>query len=247
MKSIESMRITALILAFFVPLHCIPVSAQDNKLPAADQVIDQFLDALGSQTHTTTTISGEFSGPLDGEIQVLYKNSKIRFDMNFESFGIISQGFDGSEWWKTEPGSNERRSLRDNELANAKKLILLTQQFFTWRDFDGEIDVVAETTFSAKPAYHLRFSYRNGGTVDRYFDKSSRMLLGSNSEINGIENTMSFDFQEIDGIKCISKITNEQGRIAPDAEDAVRYEIKFTKFEFNKEIEDSKFAGPPGD
>lgn len=237
-------------------LACNVALAQEEAQATADQVLAKFVDALGGELtllgNDNATIRGTLKGSvyaddgevmveIDGSIKLLYKSEKFFVEMDSETAGISSQGFDGVTWWCKSVPTSDRRTASREERIWTQSLLFCSQQAVHWSAMSPKTTALKDETFAGKEAHDLVRDLGGEDRVHHYFDKSSGLLIGSKSEWDGQNFTSLYEFQEVDGIMCVNEI-----KMTGDSEGGIQFEyhFDFLEFDFDSNINDQAVAGP---
>jgi hypothetical protein len=220
-----------------------PQAAAAN-LPAADQILDRYVSALGGkaaiQKITTRVSKGTFElEQMPGEATtVVYQKApnKIYSDTESSSMGTFKRGFDGEKGWQDSPQTG-LTDVTGPQLADLKR----------GADFYGDIDlkelypkmtVKGKESVDGHDAYVIDAVSKDGSPETWYFDADSGLKIRNISQAEGpngpvqVDTTIG-DYRDVDGVKVPFMIHQSFGEFA--------FTIKFTDVKQNVPIDDAKF------
>lgn len=185
-------------------------------LPTARQVIDAYVKAIGGREALTARKSVKSTATLevpaagikaDIESSTMAPN-KMLVKTTMPGLGELMQGFDGTTAWAIDPMQGAR-VLAGPELEQMKSQADFLSEL---RDPAGftSMDVVADTTFEGRPAYKLRLVRKTGEEVREFYDKETKLLLGTQNTVQTgmgpIEaTTIRQDYKQMGGLLVPSK------------------------------------------
>ena len=191
-------------------------AATTAALPSARAVIDAYVKAIGGRgalearksVKSTATLEVPAAGlKADIESSSMAPN-KMVMKTTMPGLGELMQGYDGTTAWAIDPMQGAR-VLTGPELEQMK-----TQADFLseLRDPAGytSMDVVADTTFESRPAYKLRLVRKSGEEVREFYDKESKLLLGTQTTVQTgmgpVEaTTIRQDYKQLGGLLVPTK------------------------------------------
>jgi len=159
--------------------------ATTEKLPAARDIMDRHLKAIGgrealmskSSAHATGTVEIPGSG-MKGTLELFQaKPNSTLTRISLPGFGDLQEGFNGAIGWTISPMTGPL--LLQGKQLEEKKLD---------SDFYGEaqpekryasMTVVEKTTFEGRPCYKVRLVTKNGGEDFQFFDVETGLKAGS--------------------------------------------------------------------
>ncbi len=246
------MQLTSLLLGiclFSTVVACPPPSAwQEDKLPAASELIDRFIAALGSEMKISgieqVRIKARYTNPSSettGQFELLYHTGKVLYRERTPEGGEVKWGFDGQSWWQQMGRTEEIVPMNDEQQAIASQSLFFTPRFLSWRDFDGTVEVVESPPFRGTDVWRLKFTDTNGYEVERMFDRDSGMLVASHTKTGAIEFVVVYEFEQRGDVMWLSKLVNEM--TVEDSGKPHVTEVEFTEFDFDSELDESEFLG----
>jgi hypothetical protein len=160
-------------------------SAQPAELPAAREVLDRHLKAIGgseailarSSSHAVGTIEVPASG-LKGTIELFQaKPNRSLMRTSVAGLGDIQEGFNGTIGWMISPITGPLL-LQGKQLEQRK----LDSDFYS--DIKPEsryesVTVVEKTVFEGRPCYKIRLAHKGGGEDFQFYDADTGLRSGS--------------------------------------------------------------------
>lgn len=204
MQSIRRISLAAFTLAAFA----MPAAAQD--LPAAQQVIDRYVEAIGGRDRVLAIQSRRLTYEISAGGQTigmvgLQRRPNLGVVTMSTGMGDIRSGFDGQTGWVISPMGPQ---LMEGPAAEEVRI----RSAF---DADMLFDVfqTRETTeraeFAGKACWKVRMVTAAGTEAFRCFDVETGLLVALETTQNGVPVTAIYDqFREFDGIKYPSRFTS---------------------------------------
>ena len=192
--------------------------ASSAQLPAARQVIDRYIKAIGGREammkHQSRHVKSTLEIPAAG-VRAEVESFQARPDKQLEKtnipgMGEVMEGYDGTVAWSVNPVQGPR-------LLEGKEL---EQRRYT-SDFNGSlhegpsiksIETVEMTDFDGKKAYKVKVTRPNGDESFEFFDVESRLLIGAISSQDSpmgktTVTSVASEYKEFDGIRIPTKLT----------------------------------------
>ncbi|MGI9515625.1 MAG: hypothetical protein ACR2NP_01150 [Pirellulaceae bacterium] len=218
--------------------------AQDEKLPSADTVLQDYIDALGGEMLISSLesiqINGKFSGPSSGEMKFYYDKGKARvnFYVGDDQSQQIAYWFDGEVVWHR--NGNVVELLEGAAADNSLESTVSPTIALYWAEYPGTVRVVDRVNIDDVEAIHLQFTSEHGTVFDRYFGVESRLLIKSVFHDTQQERTItnSYEYQTVDGIKFISK--KKQHHVPGD----FIFDYTYDDVDINSDVDASNFERP---
>ena len=243
--------ISALHIALWLPIVAFAQKNHDKeKRPAAKEVIEKFVDALGGEMMLKSMKTFQIKGKVRGGTR------ESSFDFCYSDGKYSAKIFYGDELW-TEAGNDgeyswQRRGERGQKMKQpliydlsielfgpAALAILLAENI-------DRLEVVGKEDIDEKPAWKLRSESPEGMEIYRFFDVESGLLVKSELT-NGEQSTENFfEYQETDiaNVKIIGKCRSVAS--TPSGGKVERVLLVVESFETEPTIEESRFALPEG-
>ena len=230
-------------------------ACQDSSDPTAEQVLDQYANAIGgsdARAKLKTRISkGDVSfefGPQSIEATFsIYQHApdRSRIEIELSSLGTVVSGFDGKQGWTVggQGGDQLFDKARNENAAVTANFFGLAQwrNVFSRAEFQGKVDVdgtamykVACFTASGKK-YVYFFNQQTGLLVKSINPNSAPQVPADEIEIH------LSDYREFDGVKY--PMTVKQIVRNVNGGDLVQ-SYQYKSVEHGAEIDPSKFAVP---
>lgn len=206
-----------------VGAHCllalifsVPASAQD-KLPAAREIIDRYVQASGGREamsrHSSRRAVGKINMPaqgVEGDVEILAARPDLmRLRMTIAGVGEIQSGYNGKVAWSLNPltgpmlmqGKSHEQAKAD---ADFDSLLHLDTQYKT-------LETLEKTTFEGRPAYKVRAVRATGDEDLEYYDVENGLMLGAEvtreSPMGSVKAThIETDYKDFDGLKIATRI-----------------------------------------
>lgn len=199
-----------------------PLDAQ--ALPAARQVIDEYVQAIGGEDAIRSANHRHFRGrmsmpaagmTMDMEMWQARPN-KMLMVMSIPGLGEIRQGYDGQVAWSTNPMQGPR-IIEGAELA----------QTLRQADFDANLrfehlfptmETVALDSAQGRSCWRVRMVAENGDEAFGCFDRETDLLLSLTStvesEMGTIESVVEFhDYRQFGAVKMPARtVMNTMGQ-----------------------------------
>ena len=241
--------LSAIAMSFVMPTNTDGAPIPQD-IPDAKTVIEKHIKALGGRaklesvktafTSAAAVIAGP-NGDMNAEVEVFQGQKKFLVETNISVAGNtmeIKQGSNGEVVWVQQP----MLGYQVVEGADAAAAIETYGSVFpalTWNKYKGEIKNEGIEKVGDNECYKLVFKPKEGHKVTRFFDTTSSQIIKVETKQPGTKSDISYvltDFKTIDGVVVPHKqVTNmAQGEM----------ELVTKKVEFNKSIDDSKFALP---
>lgn len=222
-------------------------ASQPEKLPPAQEIIDQFIEATGGKKayagHRTRYARGRVTlGALgvSGTVET-WQQSPDRF-YSIARLGealTVETGFDGRTAW-------EKSSLAGARiLEGAERAFIVREATFNadlnWRRICRKVTTVGVEQVNGSPAYKIEAETKDGATLYLYYDQYSNLLVRVDAKavVHGVELAVEVypsDYREVDGVLVPHKSTQ---KVLGTTQEAVFEEIRF-----DVKIPPGKFAVP---
>lgn len=164
-------------------------SGTTAALPSARSVIDAYVKAIGGRAALTARKSVRSTATLEVPAAGLKADiesssmppNKMIMKTTMPGLGELMQGYDGTTAWAIDPMQGAR-VLAGPELEQMKSQADFLSEL---RDPAGftSMEVVADTTFESRPVYKLRLVRKSGEEVREFYDKESKLLLGTQTTV----------------------------------------------------------------
>jgi hypothetical protein len=238
--------IAALILAFVSP-SAIAQEEKKEKLPAAREVIERFIKAMGgreaySKIHSQSS-KGLFEMPAQGikaGMQVFAKRpDKLVVKIEIPGLGEVTQGFDGKVAWANNAATGPM--VLDGKQFEQRKLEAHFDQVLHDEKDYKSMETQAITDFEGRPCHKLKLVRTSGDEVIEYYDVATGMLIGytatQESPLGAINTTSVLgEYKKFGDVLFATKVTQRMGPL--------EQVMTITSMELNQ-VEDSAFELPP--
>jgi zinc protease len=224
-----------------------PAASPAASLPTTDEILDNYVKALGGKEAclklTSRTVKGTFqieamnaSGTVEAFTKAPNKNALI---ITIEGFGTINSVFDGSKGWSNDPFTGFRE-LTGAELAATKR----DADFYPMLNFNknySKLVVKGTEKVGATETYVIEATPAEGTPEKFYFDVKTGLLMRHDFEREGPQGKMANeryfqDYKPVDGVN----IAHTLKQVTPVFE----VTTKFTEVKNNTEIDEAKFNKP---
>jgi hypothetical protein len=196
-----------------------PGTAQD-ALPAAEEIIDRHVQAIGGRDavlrHASSRVTGTFAMPaagIEGTLVVLAARPNLNMTrVEIPGLGTILSGFDGEVGWSMDPNLGPRL-LEGNELEATKEG---SSQLAAVRDpslFDVR-ETVERAEMNGQPCFKVRLVWKSGRESFDCYSIETGLLVGGlsrqDSPMGTIETvTLLDDYREVDGVRSATRIRQQ--------------------------------------
>jgi hypothetical protein len=183
-------------------------SAKSRPLPSAQQVIAQYVDAIGGHDaifrHKSMTVEGRFAIPKQNAIlasTAYYHGVKMLYEITLPNGGKYQEGFDGTVAWQMQAGSPPSLSEGDEFQSKERD----ADMYYPGHELDyfKTMEVVEVTEFEGHNCYHLKGTNNWGKLNEHFYDTRTGLLVGyrfnsawrggSGDEIEVFSDYRSFD------------------------------------------------------
>lgn len=206
-----SLRFSIPIVFVFQVLMLTNLAHAQEELPTAQQVIDDYMEALGGELSLRGLELVTMSGRVDREpnpkgepnatfvfrfVGNKYLNTHTIIDGEEYHFG-----YDGSVSWQESEGQD-----RVNVEKNMKSSYFMSKsptQVLSWLDMLDRVTVHGFKVIDGRETVELHFNVFGGEVFKRYFDKETKLMV---REDNG-NNKRTFKYIDHEGIMFFSEIT----------------------------------------
>lgn len=222
-----------------------PPATAAPALPAADQILNRYVEATGGRAAWQKLTSRVSSGTIDAASMNLSGTIEIHEKAPDRVLAVITiagasfrQGFDGTVGWTDDP-QNGLREQSGAELAEARR----DADFYhplDMRRLYTKLAVTGAEKIGERTAYVVEAALPEGGTPDRiYFDAQTGLPVRVVSQHHVPEGVMDYrvdyeDYREVDGVKLPFVIHQTSGDST--------LTIKIGEVRHNVALDDSQFA-----
>lgn len=218
--------------------------AQENQqaLPTADDVIAEYIEAVGSEMalHGIESIhlEADFDGLEtrgDGKVVLNYHNGMWHYDFQLDDGQHTYIHCDDGSYWQNPDAWLE---MSETNRVKFQEIVPVLNAPLRWLEYDGEIEVRGIEEVVGQKCYRLEFRPEGGDPVTRYFDVDTKLLMRMTYSTNGrTADWFLSDYQEIEGFAIPMKREQFFG-------DEISYVVNTKKVILNEEIDDDLFKRP---
>jgi len=185
-KEFSSMKSRSMIAALLLVsvLGSSAVQAQATaKLPKAETVLDQYVEATGGKAAYEKVKNRVATGTLDisganikGKLTITQAEpGKLLNETDLGQAGKSTQGTDGEVVWETSTFTGER-ILEGEEKATFLKQATFNSEIH-WKDRYEKVECTGVEDVEGKPAYKLTLTPKEGKPVVEYYDVDSHLMV----------------------------------------------------------------------
>ncbi len=215
---------TVLAVAVATLLMPAPLTAQTTELPAAQELVNRFVSAIGGadafRRHTSMRLTGAVEVPamaLRMELDVRQKQPNLlSMTMTLPGLGEVRSGFDGTVGWIIDPMQGAR-IMEGVELAQASDQAAWDAVLRS-PTLVREMRTVELTQMGGQPCYRVHVIWRSGRESHDCYSSDTGLLVGSQYEQHSpmgstrVETLIS-EYKEFGGVKFATRVTqNAEGQ-----------------------------------
>ena len=235
---------SCLLLAVCGVLGLTAVPARAENLPKGEEVVDQYIEAIGGKAafdklHNSVSEGTMAVGGIKGQLK-LYQAApnKSLLDVDLPGIGKITEGTDGETAWSNNAFTGARIKKGDER---AQALRGATFNEAKWRDIYKSAKCEAEEDVDGKPCYKVKLTTPEGHVRTSWYDKKSHLLVKQASKETTPQGeleqeSMISDYKKVDGVlvphKLVQKASNQEIVMTLD------------KVQFNVDMPADRFALP---
>lgn len=172
--------ITAIAVAAVTPAQAPTSSPSEEALPTAASLLDRMTSASGDATKRSAMRSLLAKGTVNaagmggGKFEEVYLGpDRVCYRVEFEGYGEMTQGTDGTISWSTEGfGTTVRRG---DEQGSVPRMFAIGWGA-PWRTLYEEAETVRGVELDGKPCFELRMTPRRGNPETWFVDAASHRL-----------------------------------------------------------------------
>jgi hypothetical protein len=197
-----------------------PAAAQQDQLPAADELIDRYVEALGGREallrHKSSRAGGHFEMPaagIKGDLEVLSAAPNLVVTMvTIPGIGVMRTGFDGNVGWSVDPmmgprllSGGELQALRDQAHILAA---VRDESLFTARE------TVERTEVDGVSCIEVRLVWKSGRETFDCYSPETGLLVATrarqDSPMGAVEvTTIHGDYREFGRVRLATRLTQQ--------------------------------------
>jgi hypothetical protein len=231
-------------LVLFTLMAALVPAAQDTALPTVDQILEKYVKASGGKE----AIGKITSRVMKGEIEVSTFGVKGPFEQitatpgrqvsssEFEGYGKVIQGYDGSAGWASDPQQGLRemsaverdRARRDADLQSALRL----------KSYYKSLTVKGKAKVGESDAWLVEAQPAEGAVEKLYFDPQSGLLSEVDIETSqkSVMKVLLEDYKTVDGVMLPHTFKEDSPEIS--------LVIRISEVTHNVPIDRARFAKP---
>lgn len=210
---------------FLVFLAVLAVASAADDLPAADQVLANYVQGLGGEAAlkkiATRTAAGTIEVPTYGAYgryrELAAAPNRLLRTFTFEHYAVLQRGFDGERGWEESPeyGVEELSGVRLEELRRQSSFF----PALDLRRLYAKVSVVRRIPFEETPAFEVLAVTPAGAQDTLWFDALTGLLLGIEfleTFQNGVTQRARMlyeDYRTVDGVRTPHGLRYESPRL----------------------------------
>jgi hypothetical protein len=156
-----------------------------EKLPAAKEIIDRHIKAIGGReavlSHSSSRATGTFGVPaagISGSVEVFAaKPNRMLMRITVAGLGEMLEGFDGMHAWSlspmTGPTLHQGKQLEERRFDSEYYGELKAAERYE------SMTTLEKTTWEGRPVYKLRLVRKGGGEDTEFYDAETGLKAGS--------------------------------------------------------------------
>lgn len=251
MKRVRTLVLLATVtLAVSTPAQTPQQKPEQNPadaMPTVDQIIDNYVEAIGGKPAVEKINSRVSKGTFDipamgagGTAEIVGKApGKAYSEVEIAGFGIFKRAFDGKTGWSQDPISG-LRDLGPEEMEDAK----IDEDFYRdikLKELYPKLELKGKAKVGEREAYLIEAPGPAGSLDKIYFDTESGLILkmeGERASPQGrirLETALE-DYRDVEGVKVpfTLRISNPE----------VSFTINLTEVKHNVPVDDARFVKP---
>jgi hypothetical protein len=230
-----------------------PAWAQEEKLPAAEKILDKSIEGRGGkeafQKLTSRVSKGTMeikgTGPSVKATLTLYEAApnKRYFLLELPEDETIEVGTDGEIQWEIQPPKGAKLREGDDKAIAARQADFYA--VLNWRDQFEDVETVAKEQVDDRSCYKVVLKPKAGSPETMYFDRKTGLPIRIDTLRKTEQGELQFqtrqeDFREVNGVKLPFKTVRlVTGGAAPST-----YTTVWESIEHNVDIPEEQFALP---
>lgn len=234
--------ITFCILGIFL----IGVSVVPGVSQTSEEIIQKMIEASGGKKALEGIDDSTITGTIEitqsgytGEITVYKKEpDKIRLDLEIMGM-VITQAYDGSLAWWTNPQTGAVEEMPAKEAQDMKREALPTEAILNPAKYGISFEYKGKETVDGKDHYIIEQTYADGFTQNLYVDCTTYLMTKSKGTIDSPMGEVEFeqvasDYKKVNGFMVAHTVTT----YVNGAESRI---IVLKDVQYNTGLEDSLF------
>jgi zinc protease len=241
----------AVALAMVMTQAVAGLAVADDKLPAGDKIMDNFVKSTGGKAaHNrvkNSVAKGRFEMPAAGMSMVFERYSappnKLYMKITSPQMGAMEQGTIDGVAWSTNPMMGAQ--IMEGDQADQMFREAVFNADLNWRKIYSEAKTIELTEFDGMPCYKVELVAKSGSNSFAFFEKDTWLRRGSESTVDNPMGKMTItakakDYKEVDGVMIPHKIEQTISG-GPMTQQVV---ITFDSVEHNADIPADRFDLP---
>lgn len=206
----------AVLTGFLLIPTLTPAAAQAQDLPAAEEVIERYLDALGGADRVMDRIAssarGSFSMPaagLQGEMEVHSSAAgRMLVRINIPGVGEILSGYDGEVAWDMDPFQGPR--VLDGAEAGQRSMQTDPGYYLRSASTFPTRETVERTEMGGEACYRVRLVTEEGWEIFDCFSADTGLLTGTEMTLETAGGPVSSvtilqEYEDFDGLMVATR------------------------------------------
>jgi len=224
--------------------------AKAEALPTTDNILDNYVKAVGGKEALEKITSRSMKGSFDVEafgvtgapVEMFSKApNKSSMKIDITGFGVVNRVFNGANGWSLDPMGG-LRELNGSELAQMKRASDFYQEL-NYKKLYAKMEVKGKEKVGSSEAYVIEAIPSEGSTEKLYFDVNTKLLVRHDAENETPDGKVMMesymeDYKDVDGVKIPHKVRQVSSMMT--------IVVKITEVKTNVEIDDAKFNKPSG-
>jgi zinc protease len=218
------------------------------EAPSVARILDRYIEATGGRAALEKLKSRVMKGTVEvtalgasGQFEVRAKAPNRQVSkIEFGGFGVLREGFDGTNAWTAVPGLGVRLKT-GGELDRTRRTMVFPRELKLAEAYE-KLEVKGAAKVGTAEVWIVEASPKEGQPDRLYFDQKTGFLLREESAVESAVGEMKFqidfdDYREVDGVKVPFSI-----RVPQPAE--MGFHIKIAEVKHNGDLPDSEFGRP---
>lgn len=234
--------ITFCILGIFL----LGVSVVPGVSQTSEEIIQKMIEASGGKKALESIDDSTMTGTIEliqngltGEITVYKKEpGKMRIDLELMGM-VITQAYDGSLAWWTNPQTGAVEEMPETEAASMKRDTLPRDAIFNPKKYGISFEYKGKETLDGKDHYIIEQTYSDGFKLTLFVDCDTYLPTKSKGKLNSAMGEVEFeqlasDYKKVNGLMVAHTVTT----YVNGAESRI---IVLKDIRYNTGLEDSLF------
>lgn len=196
------------------------VSAEDKKMPKAEQILDNYIEAVGGEEKLKAIHNRVYKGKMEiggqgmpqameGTIEIYEAKPDKRYSATtLGPMGKVENGTNGEVHWQVSMMGPQVLEGPDRALSERRSQFYST---LNWKSIYEKAETIGEAEVDGKPCYKVKMVPKEGPEEIVYYSKKTHLQTKTELSVNGglgemkVE-TLLMDWREVDGVKLPHKI-----------------------------------------